>query len=243
MSASPARPLDALDHFAGASERGELLQLTLSACEIAAGAVAQASIGVVHANHEALDLVMHAERELDRIDREVDQRVTASITRVSQNEARELLACMKFVVDLERIGDLLSSFASRAKSVAARLTTDDLNDLIRMAMTLEQMLADAQSALAKRDLDRAIAVLRADSEIDRLRNLIFIRQLESAERTQDSVQLLFMAQALERASDHAKNLAEEVCHLVSGTSVRHVMRQNDRPYEQMFLDWLRNRGR
>lgn len=241
MSASAARPLDSLDRFAGATERGELLQLTRRACETAATAVAQASIGVVHANHEALDLVMHCERELDRIDREVDQRVTAAITRVSRDEARELLACMKFVVDLERIGDLLSSFAARGKSVAVRLTSDDLNDLTRMAMVLEQMLADAQTALAKRDLDRAIAVLRADAEIDRLRNLIFIRQLESSERTQDSVQLLFMAQALERSGDHAKNLAEEVCHLVSGTSVRHTLRQADKPYEQMFLDWLRKR--
>jgi phosphate transport system protein len=243
MSASTARHIDSLDKFSAATEREELLQLTLKACETAGNAVAQASIGVGSANNQALDLVMHYERELDRIDREVDQRVTACITRVSQNEARELLACMKFVVDLERIGDLLSSFAARGKSVAARLDTDDLNDLIRMAMVLEQMLADSQTALAKRDLDRAVAVLRADGEIDRLRNLIFIRQLESAERTQDSVQLLFMAQALERAGDHAKNLAEEVCHLVSGTSVRHTLRQADKPYEQMFLDWLRNRGR
>ena len=243
MSASAARPLDSLERFAADAERGELLQLTFRACELARTAVAHASLGVAQANPEALDLVMHCERELDRVDREIDQRVTATITRVSHSEARELLACMKFVVDLERIGDLMSSFATRAKSMAARLGSDDLNDLIRMTMVLEHMLTDAQSALAKRDLDRAIAVLRADSEIDRLRNLLFIRQLESPERTQDSVQLLFMAQALERCGDHTKNLAEEVCHLVSGTSVRHTLRQADKPYEQMFLDWLRNRGR
>jgi phosphate transport system protein len=243
MSASAARPLDALDRFAADTERRELVELTLRACETARSAVAHASLGISNFNHEALDLVMHCERELDRLDREIDQRVTATITRVSHSEARELLACMKFVVDLERIGDLLSSFATRAKVVAPRVETEDLNDLIRMTTVLEQMLADAQSALGNRDLDRAIAVLRADSEIDRLRNLLFIRQLESSERSQDSVQLLFMAQALERAGDHAKNLAEEVCHLVSGTSMRHTLRQADKPYEQMFLDWLRNRGR
>jgi phosphate uptake regulator len=50
-----------------------------------------------------------------------------------------------------------------------------------------------------------------------------------------------MTQSLERAGDHAKNLAEEVCHLVSGHTVRHVMMTYDKPIEQMFLDWLRQR--
>jgi len=52
---------------------------------------------------------------------------------------------------------------------------------------------------------------------------------------------LFMTQSLERAGDHAKNLAEEVCHLVSGHTVRHVLRSYDKPLEQMFIDDLRRR--
>ena len=53
--------------------------------------------------------------------------------------------------------------------------------------------------------------------------------------------LLFMTQSLERAGDHAKNLAEEVCHFVSGHSVRHVLMTYDKPIEQMFLDWLKHK--
>ncbi len=48
-------------------------------------------------------------------------------------------------------------------------------------------------------------------------------------------------QSLERAGDHAKNLAEEVCHLVSGHTVRHVLMAYDKPVEQMFIDYLRRR--
>jgi len=59
---------------------------------------------------------------------------------------------------------------------------------------------------------------------------------------QESFHVLFMTQALERAGDHAKNLAEEVCHLVSGHSVRHVLRAYDKPVEQMFIEDLK-RGR
>ncbi len=48
-------------------------------------------------------------------------------------------------------------------------------------------------------------------------------------------------QSLERAGDHAKNLAEEVCHFVSGHTVRHVLMAYDKPVEQMFIDYLRRR--
>ena len=79
-------------------------------------------------------------------------------------------------------------------------------------------------------------VLRADAEMDRLRNLIFLRHIENPEnlQRQASLQVIFMTQSLERAGDHAKNLAEEVCHFVSGHTVRHVLMTYDKPIEQMF---------
>ena len=52
---------------------------------------------------------------------EIDSGVTQIITQVTESEARELLACMKFMISLERIGDLLLSFSSSAQSVCARL--------------------------------------------------------------------------------------------------------------------------
>jgi hypothetical protein len=53
--------------------------------------------------------------------------------------------------------------------------------------------------------------------------------------------VIFMTQSLERAGDHAKNLAEEVCHLVSGRPARHVLIAYDKPVEQMFIEHLRRR--
>jgi len=92
-------------------------------------------------------------------------------------------------------------------------------------------------------LNRALAVLRSDAELDRLRNLLFLRHLENHEGTprQESFHVLFMTQSLERAGDHAKNLAEEICHLVSGHSVRHVLRSYDMPVEQMFIEDLKRK--
>lgn len=47
-----------------------------------------------------------------------------------------------------------------------------------------------------------------------------------------------MANALERSGDHIKNMAEELCHLATGHTVRHLLRAKDKPVEQLFLDWL-----
>jgi phosphate transport system protein len=112
-----------------------------------------------------------------------------------------------------------------------------------MASRLEKMLGDVHDALRQRDLNLALSVLRADAEMDRLRNLVFMRHLEHHDNSprQEGFHVLFMTQSLERAGDHAKNLAEEVCHLVSGHTVRHVLRSYDKPVEQMFIDDLKRK--
>ena len=220
-----------------------LVKRTIEACRVATEAAAPAAEGIATASCPLLNTLREREKELDRLDMEIDAGVTTAITQVTATEARELLACMKFMISLERIGDLLLSFSSSAQSVCSRLDPQDIRDLTHMATVLEKMLSDAGIAFSTRDVKRAVDVLRADAEIDRLRNLIFLRHIENPEnmQRQASLQVIFMTQSLERAGDHAKNLAEEVCHFVSGHTVRHVLMTYDKPIEQMFLDWLRAR--
>jgi phosphate uptake regulator len=127
--------------------------------------------------------------------------VTLAITQVTGAEARELLACMKFMISMERIGDLLLSFASSAQSAGPRIDPQDTRDLTHMATVLEKMLADVGAAFATRDVKKAVDVLRADAEMDRLRNLIFLRHIENPEgsQRQASLQVIFMTLSLERA--------------------------------------------
>lgn len=222
-----------------------LVRSTIDACDVAKQAAGAAAEGIAAGSSAMLSAIREHERTLDRMDMEVDAGVTAAITRVSDQEARELLACMKIMIGLERIGDLLLSFASSAQAAGARLDSPDRHDLTNMATILEKMLADVGSSFSRRDVKKAIEVLRADGEMDRLRNLIFMRHIENPENLhlQASLQVIFMTQSLERCGDHAKNLAEEVCHFVSGHTVRHMMMTYDKPIEEMFLEWLRQRER
>lgn len=220
-----------------------LVVRTVHACGIAQEAAAAAAEGIATGSHSCLASIRLREKELDAIDLEIDSGVTTAITQVTEPEARQLLACMKFMIALERIGDLLLSFANSAQSAGARIDSQDSRDLTQMATILEKMLHDVGESFSSRDVKKAMAVLRADGEIDRLRNLIFLRHIENPENIarQASLQVIFMTQSLERAGDHVKNMAEEVCHFVSGHSVRHLLMAYDKPIEQMFLDWLRTR--
>jgi phosphate transport system protein len=225
------------------SSYSALVQRTIEACRLAKESAGIAAEGIATASSPLLSTLRDREKELDKLDMEIDSGVTQTITRVTEAEARELLACMKFMIGLERIGDLLLSFASSAQAAGSRLDPQDTRDLTHMATVLEKMLADVGTAFSTRDVKKAVDVLRADAEMDRLRNLIFLRHIENPENAprHASLQVIFMTQSLERAGDHAKNLAEEVCHFVSGHTVRHVLMTYDKPIEQMFLDWLRAR--
>jgi phosphate transport system protein len=220
-----------------------LVERTIEACRVAQEAAATAAEGIATGSSPLLNGIREKEKQLDLLDREIDDGVTIAITQVTEPEARELLACMKFMIGLERIGDLLLSFASSAQAAGSRLDPQDTRDLTHMATVLEKMLADVGAAFSNRDMKKAVDVLRADAEMDRIRNLLFLRHIENPEgqQRQASLQVIFMTQSLERAGDHAKNLAEEVCHIVSGHTIRHVMMGYDKPIEQMFLEWLRQR--
>jgi phosphate transport system protein len=220
-----------------------LVRRTVEACHLAQEAAGAAAEGIATGSSALLNSLRQRERELDTLDMEIDSGVTAAITEVAPAEARELLACMKVMIALERIGDLLLSFANSAHSVSGRIDSEDTHDLTQMATLLEKMLTDCGAAFSGRDVSKTIDVLRADAEMDGLRNLIFLRHIENPENLhrQASLQVIFMTQSLERAGDHAKNLAEEVCHFVSGRTARHVSLAFDKPVEQMFIDYLRRR--
>jgi phosphate transport system protein len=226
-----------------ASSGSHLLELTLDAFRVAHRAVTAAAEGLATSSKAAFSTVRDQERELDSLDRDIDELVTTTITRVSPEDARLLLACMKFGISLERIGDLLLSFSNRAEAVASNMSPDDLRDLMVMTTQLEGMLATIEEAFRDRSLDKAVQVLRSDAELDRLRNVVTFRHLEPVEglRRLDSFHVLFMAQEIERAGDHVKNMAEEVCHLISGRTMRHVLRGYDRPVEQLFLEHMKGK--
>jgi phosphate uptake regulator len=136
------------------------------ACDVAKDAAAAAAEGIATGSKALWNSLRNREKELDDLDLEIDAGVTAAITQVAESGARELLACMKTMIGLERIGDLLLSFGNSALAAGQRIEPQDSHELTRMATLLEKMLADVGEAFSTRSVKKAIEVLCADAEMD-----------------------------------------------------------------------------
>ncbi len=158
-----------------------LPQLTMQACALAKQSVAHAIDGLINGSQSSLQGVRTCEEKLDDLDRELDEHMAETITRVTPAQARELLACMKLMLDLERVGDLIASFAERTAIIRNRIDMEDVEQLTRMACLVENMLTQMAQAFEQRNVDQALRVLRSDAEIDRLRNLLLVRHTEHNE--------------------------------------------------------------
>jgi len=203
-----------------------LTEMISRACLIAKDAAFNVQDYIENSSNIAFVAVRQCEKELDQIEREIDQLLPSAITEVSEPEARQLLACLKFITDLERIGDLLSSAANGLHELTRSLAREDAALFTQMSHTLQQMLEEVHRGFVSRDVNAAKLVLRTDSEIDRACHKVFRRHFAviGTNGTSDSSRILFIAQAFERAGDHAKNLGEEIIHLVRGQSLRHASR-------------------
>jgi phosphate transport system protein len=204
-----------------------LTGLALRACLVASDAAFNFRDFLANSTHMALLAVRDCEKELDQIEQQMDEQLPAAITQVSELEARELLACLRFSNELERIGDLLWWVVQRAQSLPTRLTKLDLRQLIEMTGILEKMLENIRDGFTRRELDPASQVLRADREIDQVYRALFRRHVASGnhKKMPHTADVLLMAQALERCGDHATNLAEELFRLIEGRSLRHIAKK------------------
>lgn len=205
----------------------ELTALVLRACLIARDAVFNVRDSLASGSRLAFLAIKDCEKELDQIERKIDGQLPGAITRVGEVKARELLACLKFITDLERIGDLAYSAVMQLESRREKLPAADERELVEMASLLCEMLEQVHQGFLTRDLAHAQSVLQSDPEVDRLCHALFHRHL-AGPNTPASAQnfdILLAAQALERIGDHAKNLAEEIYGLAEGRSLRHITRK------------------
>jgi phosphate transport system protein len=204
--------------------QSELMRLTLKACLIARDAAFNIRDLLTNSSRMAFLAIRDCEKELDQIERQIDERLPGAITRVNESRARQLLACLKCITDLERIGDLVMGVANRLERRGNHVPAADIRHLVQMSVILHDMLEDIYRGFTSLDLERARKVLRIDSELDHICHTLFQKHLadHTRERDASSFEVLLMAQALERAGDHAKNLAEELYALIEGHTLRHL---------------------
>ena len=146
----------------------ELPALVVRGCLIARDAVFNVRDFLADGSRLAFLAIKDCEKELDQIERKIDEQLPEAITRVGEAKARELLACLKFITDLERIGDLAYSAVMQLQARREKLPAADSRQLIEMASLLCAMLEQVHQGFLKRDVAHAQSVLQSDPEVDRL---------------------------------------------------------------------------
>ncbi len=202
----------------------DLSSLALKGCLIARDAAFNVRDLLTNSSRMAFLAIKDCEKELDLIERQIDERLPAAITRVNENRARQLLSSLKTTTDLERIGDLVMSVALRVQARTKKIPVSDVRELVEMSTVLRDMLDLIHKGFSTLDIECARTVLQMDKQIDRVCHALFQKHLAEtvAQGDTSGFEILLMAQALERAGDHTTNLAEELYNLIEGRSLRHV---------------------
>jgi phosphate transport system protein len=176
--------------------------------------------------------VLRDEERCNRMEVEIDRELSAIIARrqPTARDLRLLIAISKIIANLERVGDE----AARVARVVQRLIAIGLPGRLRLPVGDLQFEADlavaqlrkALDAFARLDTVRALEVLKQDDQIDQefegLMRKLITYMMEDPRTISSSIDLVFVAKAVERVGDHAKNLAEAIIYIVKGTDVRHT---------------------
>lgn len=160
----------------------------------------------------------------------IDERCVEILARrqPAAGDLRLIVAVIKTITDLERIGDLAGSIAQMAVRLAEgdRPRKQLFRDVETMGNRVIVMLHDALDAFARMDATAALSVLHQDFAIDEDHEAI-LRQnatfmMEDPRNITRMLDVNYAARALERAGDHARNMCEYTIYLVKGRDVRHI---------------------
>jgi phosphate transport system protein len=193
--------------------------------------VAQAIYALANFSNETAGQVLKQEERVNQMEVDIDRDLQTIIARrqPTARDLRLLIAVSKTIGNLERVGDE----AARIARTVQRLVNTGVSSRLRLPVgdiSFEASLATASmrrslDAFARLDVQQAMQVIKQDNEIDQefdgLMRKLITYMMEDPRTISASIDLVFVAKAIERIGDHAKNLAEQTIYIVKGTDIRH----------------------
>lgn len=187
-----------------------------------------AALALADGDLALVEKVRTHEKEVNQMEVEIDEHISHVLARhqPAAIDLRMLLAVSKMLTDMERCGDEAGKVASVTRRIYEGGSREmPLIELHHMASDVLDMLRQTLDAFARLDAVQAAEVVRRDKAVDRewkaaLRHLITY-MIEDPRTISRAIDMIFIARAIERIGDHAKNMAERVIYLVHGADVRH----------------------
>ena len=175
--------------------------------------------------------VIKADENVNRLEVTLDDSCSHLIVKrqPAANDLRTVMATLKVITDLERIGDEATKIARTSKSLHERGTVGALNhyESVRvLATSTANSLHDALDAFARLDEKQAAKIIAQDEVIDHefrsITRTMITFMMEDPRTISSALDTLWVAKAIERIGDHAKNIAEYVIYVVEGKDIRHT---------------------
>jgi phosphate transport system protein len=191
--------------------------------------LSQAIVAIVRGDSELGLQVANDDYKVNNLEVSIDEECSRILaTRApAAGDLRLIVAIIKTITDLERIGDEAEKIGFLASKLAVMdRPTDSYRELKTLGTHVSHMVRDAMNAFARLDVDEALEVVREDERVDEEYEAI-ARQcitfmMEDPRSIKRVMNVTWAARSLERIGDHAKNICEYVIYMVKGKDVRHT---------------------
>ena len=166
--------------------------------------------------------VVELDPKVDALEQQIQQFVIRllALRQPMAQDLRLIVACLRMIGDLERIGDYAANVAKRSLVLGQFSLPFTLTGLANMGRLVQQSLKAVIDAIGDSDAEAAVEVWRSDEEVDGIYNALFRElvtyMMEDPRNITPCTHLLFIAKNLERIGDHATNIAETLYYAVKG---------------------------
>ena len=178
---------------------------------------------------ELAEKVIQQESLVNNLEMQIDEECTQILAKrqPAAFDLRMLLSIIKTITDLERIGDEAARIAKISLGMESlEHAHNDYYEVQHLVEMVREMLNGSLNAFARLDIEGVTEITARDEKVDReyasiIRQLI-TRMMEDPRNITRSLDVLWIARALERVGDHACNICEHVIYMVKGEDVRHL---------------------
>ncbi|MBU0630585.1 MAG: phosphate signaling complex protein PhoU [Candidatus Margulisbacteria bacterium] len=214
-------------------EMGELKDTILKMGVMVQGLIYKSVDSLKKLDKELAEEVVREDERVDQLELEIDEKCIqlVALRQPEASDLRFLMTGMRIANDLERIGDLSEDIAQRAIELSGQPLLKPLIDIPKMARLAQESVGLALDAFINRDLKKAKEIWAKEKEVDKLRDLVHDELVEIMSKDSTTVAkaipLLLVSRHLERISDHATNICEDIVYMVEGKVVKHSGRLSD----------------
>ncbi len=190
--------------------------------------LANAVTALIESDSQLADEVRTRDKTVDKLELELDEEATRIIARrqPAAKDLRLVIAVIKMVADLERVGDEAKKIAKFAMALSEEgQAPSGYVEVRHISSHVLEMLHDALDAFARLDSEQALRVMKEDKIVDEeykaaTRTLLTF-MMEDTRNISRCMSVMWVLRALERVGDHACNVAEHVIFMVEGEDIRH----------------------